>query len=294
MTGSHSLYSAEIAERILQQLSNGRMLNDICDDPGMPSRGTVQNWVTADRQNFAARYRQARNTDKTRRPSLYTAEIAERILQQFSHRRRLNDICSDPGMPAARTVWQWLKDKPEDFAARYRRARKAGRGGGGGPTVYTAEIAERILDQLSDGRTLANVCRDPGMPVSSTVRNWADEDREGFAARYRRAREIGYHIMADEILAIADDDSNDWSLRRRRDGETEVVLHPESVARARLRCLSRAWLLSKALPRNYGNRPNLMARLEARDTLAEVMKEIEDRNRAPAKHDPAGKKSGSE
>jgi hypothetical protein len=62
------------------------------------------------------------------------------------------------------------------------------------------------------------------------VWKWADEDHEGFAARDGRARQIGYHIMADQILAIANDDRNDWSLRRRRDGETEVVLRPRSAA----------------------------------------------------------------
>jgi hypothetical protein len=227
-------------------------------------------------------------------PSLYSAAIAERIFAGLSSGRTLAAICGDPGMPATRTVWQWLQDDREGFAARYRQARRIGGAKGRGPTVYTAGTAERILGELADGRTLADVCRDPGMPVPSTVRNWADENREGFSARYRRARESGYHAMAEDILEIADDSRNDWTVRRRRDGNTETVLNHTNITRARQRIVARFWLLSKALPRNYGNRPNLMARLETRDTLAELMKEIEDGNRELAHSESVGNKTETE
>jgi transposase-like protein len=56
--------------------------------------------------------------------------------------------------------------------------------------VYTAEIAQRILRELTRGRSLRAVCRDQGMPPHSTVRQWVSDDREGFATRYRQARTI--------------------------------------------------------------------------------------------------------
>ena len=198
-------------------------------------------------------------------------------------------------MPPDSTVEQWAKDDREGFAARYRRARQIGGARGGGPTVYTAELAERILEQLWEGRTLADVCRDPGMPVPSTVRNWASENREGFAEHYKTARWIGYYIMMDQILEIADDSRNDWTMRRGRGGKTEIVPNHENISRSRQRIVARMWLLSKALPRNYGDRPNLFAQLETRDTLTELMKEIEQRNRAPARNNErVGKTSESE
>ncbi|WP_433995712.1 hypothetical protein [Bradyrhizobium tropiciagri] len=52
----------------------------------------------------------------------------------------------------------------------------------GRPTLYTAEIAATILGRLSEGQTLRAVCRDEALPAESTVRLWALEDREGFAA----------------------------------------------------------------------------------------------------------------
>jgi transposase-like protein len=288
MAGRRSIYTAEIAERILQQLSGGRRLAGICGDPGMPSPATVKNWVRADRDGFAARYRQARNSDKRGPPSLYTDATAERILRQLSGGRTLAAICGDPGMPAANTVWQWLRDDRQGFAARFLRARKTGGAKGGGPTVYHAVMAEWILNQLRAGRTLADICRDPGMPVPSTVRNWADQDREGFSARYRTAREIGYEMMADQNIDIAEDFCNQWRERCGADGETEFVF----FRRGRLRCTARQWLLSKALPRNYGNRPNLMARLAARDIIAELRRQIGERDRAQAKPESIGGKHG--
>jgi terminase small subunit-like protein len=214
------------------------------------------------------------------RHSHYTAEIAQRILDQLSSGRSLTAICGDPGMPPSRTVWQWLKDDREGFAARFCQVRKIAGAKGGGPTVYTAELAGKILEGLSEGQTLAEVCREPGMPTPSTVRNWADDNREGFAARYTEARLMGYDAMKDEIITIADDSRGDWTPRRRKDGTTDHVLNRANISHARLRIAARKWLLSKALPKNYGDRPNLLTRLQARDALAKASKEIEERNRA--------------
>jgi hypothetical protein len=150
---------------------------------------------------------------------------------------------------------------------------------GGRPRVYTAEIAERILGELMDGRSLTDVCRDAGMPAERTVRNWVADNYQDFAPRYGRAREVGFHVIADQILAIADDASDDCMERRKENGDIETTLNPVNVTRSRLRCDMRRWLLSKVLPRNYGDRLDPNAKQEVRDTLAEVLKEIDGRTR---------------
>lgn len=119
----------------------------------------------------------------------------------------------------------------------------------GRPTIFTSELADRICAELETGRTLIDVCRDEGMPVESAVRKWAAEDRDGFYAKYARAREVGYHRLADELIEIADDGTNDWVQRR---GDT--VLDSDHVQRSRLRVDTRKWLLSKALPKIYGDK----------------------------------------
>ena len=92
------------------------------------------------------------------------------------------------------------------------------------------------------------------MPQESTVRNWALDKDGTFFARYAKAREIGYLVMADETIDIADDGTNDYMARLGPDGQTAYVLNGEHVQRSRLRVDTRKWLLSKALPKLYGDR----------------------------------------
>ena len=73
------------------------------------------------------------------------------------------------------------------------------------------------------------------MPDERTVRRWALDDVEGFSDQYARAREIGYQGMADDLTEIAD----------AKDGDP---------ARDRLRVDTCKWLLSKVLPKVYGEK----------------------------------------
>jgi hypothetical protein len=125
--------------------------------------------------------------------------------------------------------------------------------GAGRTTDYTQEIADEICKHLADGKTLREVCRMDGMPAESTVRNWALTNRNEFGVQYSRAREIGYYSMADETLEISDDGSNDWMKSNSDDGSA-YHLNGEHVQRSRLRVDTRKWLLSKALPKIYGDK----------------------------------------
>jgi hypothetical protein len=159
------------------------------------------------------------------------------VLQGLLNGRPLRDICLDDGMPAASTVRLWVSVDRDGFADRYRRARATGQPPRGGhPTVYTADLAQRLLLQLGCGRTLTDVCRDDGMPCHATVRNWVLDDREGFAKRYFAARRFGLHAVIDDMTDIADDDSRDWRMRHRKDGSIEAVVDREHIMRSRLRC----------------------------------------------------------
>lgn len=123
----------------------------------------------------------------------------------------------------------------------------------GRPSTFSAKIAARICEQLASGRTLRDVCSDEGMPAESTVRTWALDDREGFSAQYAKAREIGYHSMADELMEIADDGRNDW-MERRGEEDAGWQVNGEHIQRSRLRVDTRKWMLSKALPKLYGDK----------------------------------------
>ena len=107
-------------------------------------------------------------------------------------------------MPALNTVLNWVKDDRDGFAARYRAARSTGNAGR--PSRYTREIADWLLGELSAGRRLREICSDAGMPSANTVRLWAAQDRDGFAARFRNAAAagragLGRPTLYNELLA---------------------------------------------------------------------------------------------
>lgn len=126
----------------------------------------------------------------------------------------------------------------------------------GRPTTYTQDIADLVCAELAEGKTLREVCRAEHMPHESTVRKWALEDREGFYTQYTQAREIGYHGMADELLEVADNGQNDW-MERNGENDQGWQVNGEHVQRSRIRVDTRKWLLSKALPKIYGDKQTL-------------------------------------
>lgn len=119
----------------------------------------------------------------------------------------------------------------------------------GRPSSYTPEHEASILEHLAEGGLLIDWCRVDGRPSIGAVYRWM-EARPDFREAYARAREVGLHIMAEQVIDISDDASQDW--RKGKDGEE--VLNAEHVQRARLRVDSRKWLASKLLPRIYGDK----------------------------------------
>jgi hypothetical protein len=287
MTTLYSCYSAELAEHILGELRIGRSLHAICLDDGMPHRETVMRWVAHDREGFAARFEQARQIGRSSPGYVgYTPETADRFLDQLACGRTMTEVCSDPDMPDHTTINRWVAADREGFAARYRRAREIGRLRNA-EVPYSAETANRILDELMSGRPLTDICSEPDMPSASSVWSWISDDREGFAARYQKAREIGWHTIGDQTLQIVDDRRNDWIVRRREDGSTQTILDPLRVARAALRLKARCWLLVRMLPRVFGAPPDHAAQQKNNSDMAEVMRLVDGKTRGlPSEDEP--------
>jgi hypothetical protein len=59
------------------------------------------------------------------RISTYSEEVAEAICLRIAEGEPLRVMCREEGMPAWRTVYDWIAAN-EDFAARFARAREAG------------------------------------------------------------------------------------------------------------------------------------------------------------------------
>lgn len=90
-----------------------------------------------------------------------------------------------------------------------------------------------IIDELSNGKALTQICKDPEMPSFSTFQKWILRDGSLFK-EYARARQLQADYYADETIEIADTDPN--------------------IARARNRMDARRWHASKLAPRKYGDR----------------------------------------
>jgi hypothetical protein len=102
---------------------------------------------------------------------------------------------------------------------------------------YSRGLAEEILWRLAAGETLADICADPTIPVStSAVRQWDVDDRDGwFSEAYARARRQQVEAWSDQLLQIADDPR----------------LEPDD---RRVRLDTRKWLMSKLHPQRYGDK----------------------------------------
>lgn len=119
-----------------------------------------------------------------------------------------------------------------------------------GRTVYTEAIAAEICERLAAGESLFSICRDAHMPAENRVREWALEDRAdksgtgaGFAARYARARSMGYERLAEEAIRIADEPCL-------FNGVPDNAL----VQKQKLQVDARKWFLSKLLPKQFGDK----------------------------------------
>ena len=124
---------------------------------------------------------------------------------------------------------------------------------------FSQELFNDICKQLEDGKSLRAICKQKGMPNKSTFSRWLDGstdlgitdlERQALCDQYARACEDGIEILADEILEIADDTSKDTITT---EGGNETANH-EWIARSRLMVDARKWLLSKRLPKKYGDK----------------------------------------
>ena len=131
---------------------------------------------------------------------------------------------------------------------------KKGNPGGPGSQVpkYTDALATEICKRLADGESLRSICRDKHMPDESAVRTWA-LDNPVFGPQYVRARELGYLRLADELLEIADN-THLGRERKIKDDGSEEVTEGDMLGHRTLRLNTRKWLLSKMLPKIYGDK----------------------------------------
>lgn len=102
---------------------------------------------------------------------------------------------------------------------------------------------------MGEGESLRSITRDPAMPGMATVFRWLGDDRyASFREQYEKARVAGLEMMADEIMEISD-----APVGSTQTGATDSG----AVQKQRLQVDTRKWLLSKLLPKKYGEKVDL-------------------------------------
>ena len=106
--------------------------------------------------------------------------------------------------------------------------------------LRTPENAARIIELLSDGLSLRKVAREIGCNEAA-IRQGERED-VAFATQYAGARDAYHEAVARELIDLADD--------AREDDTAKTNAY-------RLAIDTRKWVLSKVLPKKYGDKLDL-------------------------------------
>ena len=126
---------------------------------------------------------------------------------------------------------------------------------GGRPSEFSQDLADVICEQLAMGDSIRTVCKPEGMPAVSTFFRWLRTYPE-FQKQYAYAKQESADAMAEDILDIADDGSNDWMEVHRGDYEGWQQ-NGEALQRSRLRVDTRKFLMAKMKPKRYGDKIDL-------------------------------------
>jgi hypothetical protein len=153
----------------------------------------------------------------------------------------------------------------------------------GRPSKYTDAIADTICSRLSNGESLAQICREDEFPSQQTVYSWLFSHAE-FLEKYTRAREEQADTNADQILKIADELPPSYT-----DEKGRTTLDMTYLAWQKQRIDARKWTAMKLKPKKYGERlahegveggaPITTSDIST-TRLAEVIKNLELKTRA--------------
>ena len=124
------------------------------------------------------------------------------------------------------------------------------------PFPYSDNLADEICGAIaSSSKGLDPLCKDnPHWPSRETIYQWL-ANNAAFADKYAIAKFRQAEVLVNEIIEISDDSSQDTMTNEL--GVT--VSNNAAIARARLRVDTRKFLISKLIPRLYGDKEELVS-----------------------------------
>lgn len=108
----------------------------------------------------------------------------------------------------------------------------------GRPPKYSDELAEYILDGIEKGQSLREILEPEGMPSLGTWFRWLSE-KEDLRDKYRARKEAQLEAFGEQLIEMSD---------------KALGLPSEGVAAVKLAVNTRQWVLSKLLPKKYGDK----------------------------------------
>jgi hypothetical protein len=100
--------------------------------------------------------------------------------------------------------------------------------------------------------SIRSVCKQIGVSHQGFY-NYLKQNGESAREQYARSKNIQLENIADEMVDISDNGSNDF-MTIVKGNESYEVENKEVVNRSRLRIDTRKWILSKLNPKKYGDK----------------------------------------
>ena len=142
----------------------------------------------------------------------------------------------------------------------------------GRPSVYSPHLASVICTRIAEGESLREIVKTEGMPDRTTIYDWLFKHEE-FAHQYTRAREEQAETLADEIIAIADEQPEIIAVIDKKTGALiEHKLDGAYLQWQKNRIDARKWTAMKLKPKKYGDRIQVAG---SKDEPMEVNAKIE-------------------
>jgi len=122
-----------------------------------------------------------------------------------------------------------------------------------GRSTYTTQMADIICIRLAEGESLKEIVKTEGMPNRATVYRWLLE-QPAFCDKYARAREEQADTLADEIIAISDENPRTNEIRDSEGNVLDIKIDSGYVAYQKQRIDARKWTAMKLKPKKYGDK----------------------------------------
>lgn len=136
----------------------------------------------------------------------------------------------------------------------------------------TMSVTQEMFDKCCEitaesSKSLSSVCKEVGCTYGAM--RWFIDNNAEATAKYARAKESQADFLAEEMLDIADDSSDDEMIIKTKNGSI-VKENKEFVNRSRLKIDTRKWIAEHLKPKKWGQKIDITSDGEKIVTKIEI------------------------